>query len=236
MIKNLILSITFLCSFAIYGQSSTEFFTKSDAFFKQYVKEGKIAYKAIHNAPEDLNNLLQLAKETNIPVAEANTFRSFWINTYNLLVIKGIIDNYPINSPLDKSGFFDKIKYNVGGKSITLNVIENDLLRGNFDDARIHFVLVCGALGCPPIINKAYTPENLDALLTKQTTIALNNPEFIKVKSKKVQLSEIFKWYREDFGKTDAQVVQFVNKYRKEAITERARISYYPYNWKLNKQ
>lgn len=62
-------------------------------------------------------------------------------------------------------------------------------------------MLVCGAIGCPPIINAAYKPETLENQLQQQTKKALNNPNFIKVEGKTVLVSEIFKWYKEDFVK-----------------------------------
>ncbi len=149
-------------------------------------------------------------------------------------MIKGIIDNYPLRSPLDKGGFFDKTKYDLGGVSITLNDIENKKLRAKFGDARVHFVLVCGALGCPPIIAKAYTPENLENLLEAQTIKALNDSSFIRVSKKKVAFSEIFKWYKEDFVTKGQNEIDFLNKYRKEKVPDNAKVTYYPYDWRLN--
>ena len=151
--------------------------------------------------PTDLNDLLALAEKISVTKDQANAYQAFWINAYNLSVIKGIIDNYPIKSPLDKAGFFDKTTYKLGGKAITLNDIEHKLLRATFKDARFHFVLVCGALGCPPLINEAYLPDTLEHQLERQTKIALNGT-FLKVntKKKRVEGSEILKWYKEDFN------------------------------------
>ena len=100
-------------------------------------------------------------------------------------------------------------------------------------EARFHFVLVCAGLGCPPLINKAYKPSSLEAQLQRQTEIALNNPDFIKVKGNKVQLSQIFEWYKGDFTQ-DGTEIDYINKFRKEAISEKAKVSYYSYDWRLN--
>ncbi|NND63204.1 MAG: DUF547 domain-containing protein [Flavobacteriaceae bacterium] len=216
------------------AQIQQKFFDDANSFFSSYVSNGAVDYKAIHSDPSDLESLLNDAKEVSVSVSSPNEYRAFWINAYNLSVIKGIIDNYPINSPLDKKGFFDKIKYEVGGTSITLNDIENNKLRAKFDDARVHFVLVCGAKGCPPIISKAYTPENVETILEQQTIKAVNNSSFIKVSAKKVALSEIFKWYKEDFVNDNQTEIDFLNKYRKEKIQDNAKITYYSYDWRLN--
>lgn len=218
------------------AQGLESFFKDADVFFDSYVSDGKVDYKAIVEAPSQLNSLLEKAKKIEVSASDVTTYQSFWINAYNLSVIKGIINNYPIKSLLDKKGFFDKITYDVGNTSITLNDIENKKLREAFKkEARFHFVLVCAGLGCPPIINKAYKPETLETQLQKQTEIALNDPKFIRVKGNKVQLSQIFEWYKGDFTQ-DGTEIEYINKFRKEAIPENAKVSYYNYDWRLNEK
>ena len=236
MKKLIILAITLIgLSFSeSKAQDLQSFFKDADSFFSAYISDGKVDYQAVIKSPELLNSLLETAKNVEVSASDATTYQAFWINAYNLSVIKGIIDNYPIKSPLDKKGFFDKITYDLGNISITLNDIENIKLRGVFKkEARFHFVLVCAGLGCPPIINKAYKPETLETQLQKQTEIALNNPDFIKVKGNKVQLSQIFEWYKDDFTQ-DGTEIEYINRYRKEAIPEKAKVSYYSYDWRLN--
>ena len=72
---------------------------------------------------ETLNNILAIAKNIKITTSKADTYKAFWINAYNLAVLKGILDVYPTTSPLDTKGFFDKKKFNLGGLSLTLNDI-----------------------------------------------------------------------------------------------------------------
>ncbi|MEM6515018.1 MAG: DUF547 domain-containing protein [Bacteroidota bacterium] len=232
--KQILTSIVFIISLSLgYSQTLETFFSKNDEFLKANVSEGKVAYNKIHKNPDQLNQLTEMMAKLSVSKSDALNYQAFYINAYNLSVIKGIVDNYPIKSPLDKPGFFDKTTYKIAGESITLNDVENLKLRGNFGDARIHFVLVCGAIGCPPLIAQAYMPERLEAQLQKQAKIALNNPEFIKVKKKKVELSEIFKWYKEDFVKNGDEL-DYINQFRTEKVPENAKISYYPYNWQLN--
>ncbi|MCF6306494.1 MAG: DUF547 domain-containing protein [Flavobacteriaceae bacterium] len=233
-----LLLIFLVFSFSIsHSQDVKEFFNKADSFFNANVVNGRVAYSKINYKQGSLNELLDLANSIIVDKNDANTFQAFWINAYNLSVIKGIIDNYPTNSPLDNAGFFDKTKYSLGGKKITLNDIEHKLLRAQFNDARFHFVLVCGALGCPPLINKAYLPNTLNEQLDKQTKIALDG-SFLKVntKKKRVEASEIMKWYKEDFTRNGASEIDFINIYRTEKIPSTFKISYFPYNWSINKQ
>ncbi|TYA67175.1 DUF547 domain-containing protein, partial [Seonamhaeicola marinus] len=156
-----------------------------------------------------------LAQAVNVTKNNVNTYQAFWINAYNLSVIKGIIDNYPTNSPLANAGFFDKVKHNIGGKNITLNDIEHKLLRAQFNDARFHFVLVCGAIGCPPLISEAYLPSTLNTQMDAQTKKALNgNFLMVNIKKKRVEASQIMEWYKEDFTMNGTTEIDFINTYR----------------------
>ncbi len=232
----LFLSILFLCiTSTTYAQKTSDFFSKADAFFKENVKDGLVDYKGIHDNPATLNALVEMAGQLSVSKDKADEYQAFWINGYNLIVIKGIVENYPIKSPMDIGGFFDKEKGNIGGTKITLNAIENELLRGNFpDEPRFHFVLVCGALGCPPIIDEAYMPATLNRQLEEQTKKALNDPNFIRVDNKKVKVSQIFEWYATDFTKDGQSIVDFINACRAEKLPDGAKVSYYEYDWTLN--
>ncbi|MFK7783028.1 DUF547 domain-containing protein [Psychroserpens sp.] len=228
-------SLMFFIITSSFSQNPSDYFSKADIFFKTYVSNGKVDYSKIKSNPESLNALVAMAEEISVSKNNSKTYQAFYINVYNISVIKGIIDNYPLKSPLEKPGFFDKMKYRVSGESLTLNDIENNKLRAEFNDARFHFVLVCGAIGCPPLINTAYLPDTLENQLQKQTKTALNNPNFIKVNANKVQLSEIFKWYKEDFVQ-EGNEINFINGFRKHKIESKVKISYYSYNWNLNQQ
>ena len=110
-------------------------------------------------------------------------------------------------------------------------------MRAQFSDVRFHFVLVCGAVGCPPLINKAYLPNTLEKQLETQTKTALNG-SFLKVntKKKRVEASQIMEWYKEDFTMNGTSEIDFINKYRTEKLDQKYKLSYFAYNWTLNKQ
>lgn len=227
------ISLFFLTS--ANAQDLNSYFTSTDSFLKEHVKNGGVNYKAIKNNPDALASLLDNAKAISVTTSDAKNYQAFWINTYNLLVINGIVNNYPLKSPLDVAGFFDKKKHEVGGENITLNDIENKLLRANFSkDPRFHFVLVCAGLGCPPIIANAYKPSTLNSQLNTQTKKALNDDNFIRVNKNKVKVSQIFEWYTGDFEQNGSDLVDFINTYRTEKLPDNSKVSYYPYDWTLN--
>ncbi|MBT8188422.1 MAG: DUF547 domain-containing protein [Croceitalea sp.] len=231
------LVILFFSAFVQYGaaQSTELFFAKANTFFATYVKDGLVDYQSIIAKPKALNELLAVGQDISVSQDKEREFQAFWINAYNLLVIKGVVDAYPISSPLDQAGFFDKALRNFGGKQLTINDIENKLLRANYpDEARFHFVLVCAGLGCPPIINQAYLPKSIDDQMQKQTEVALNNPNFVRVQENKVLLSQIFEWYKNDFLRNNSNLIEFVNQFREEPFDLGLEVSYYKYDWSLN--
>jgi hypothetical protein len=221
----------------VTGSSAQElktFFNETDSFLKANVNDGRVKYIAIKKNPEALKSILDSVKDISVSELDTMNYLAFWINVYNLIVIEGIVKNYPLKSPLDVDGFFDKTKHHVGGKMLTLNDIENTVLRKKFPtEARFHFVLVCAGLGCPPIINSSYKPKNLERQLQEQTVLALNNPNFIKVDKNKAEISQLFEWYKGDFEQ-NGDVIDFINTYRKEKLLKKTKVSYYPYDWSLN--
>ncbi len=232
--KQLLIVGLFLAVQITQAQVSSSFFSKADAFFKTYVKEGKVKYSEIKKTPEQLNSLVTAIANANPSESDPANFQAFYINAYNILVIDGIVNNYPIKSPLNINGFFDGKKYSIAGEKRTLNSIENDILRKKFPkEPRFHFVLVCAGLGCPPIINEAYTPTKLEHQLAQQTNKAINNPSFIRYDGKRLKISQIFEWYAKDFTQFGSYV-DFINKYRKEAVPEKTKVGFYEYDWSLN--
>ncbi len=227
------LTLVFSCGF---GQNTALFFEKANTFFGQYVKDGKVDYGQIHSNPEKLSEILKLTQNILVTKDNSKTYQAFWINAYNLCVIKGVVDHYPINSPSDVPGFFDTKTYSIGNADRTLNEIENKLLRANFpNEPRFHFALVCAGLGCPPIIDKAYLPQTLDGQLQKQTELSLNNPHFVRINGNKVGLSQIFEWYAGDFTRDGKSFIDFINIYREKRLNPGSEVVFYPYDWSLNK-
>ena len=139
---------------------------------------------------------------------------TFWLNAYNALTLKAIIDNYPIKSSFFRSriypknsirqipGVWEKIKFEVR-TSVTLNQIEHEILRVKFDEPRIHMAMVCAAMGCPPLRNEPYVGYKLDEQLDDQTRRFLGDSAKFKIDRGEniLYLSTIFKWFSSDFVK-----------------------------------
>ena len=221
-----------LVTFGVQAQGLDLFLDQTDALLRTYVRDSRVDYAAIHKNPKILNKLVEFIETAEVDSYTDAQRKAFGINSYNIMVIKTAIDNYPISSPLKVSGFFDGVKVTIAGKKTTLNNYEKKELLDRYKDGRLHFVLVCAAVSCPPLANFAYRPQELDEQLDDQTKAAMNNPDFIRVDdfAGTVSISKIFEWYVKDFP---PNVEAYINKYRDEKLPN-SNPSYYNYDWTLN--
>lgn len=211
----------------------SDFFQAADGFMQANVKNGMVSYSALAKDHTGLDKLVSAIGSTDLTEASKDTRIAFYLNAYNLLTIHQVVQNWPMASPLDKKGFFDATTFTVAGQQMTLNDIENKKLR---PDPRVHFALVCGARGCPKIMNAAYMPDKVQTQLNMQTKKAMDDSSFIRVNGSKVEVSEIFKWYADDFVKHSGSVEAYINKYRSSTLPSGSTIGYYTYDWKVNGQ
>ncbi len=155
---------------------------------------------------------------------------AYWINAYNANTIKLIVDNYPVAKITDLEGGkpWDKKWIKLGSKTYSLNNIENDIIRPQFKEPRIHFAVNCAAKSCPTLMNKAWLPNNLESDFEKMTKAFVNNSSYNEISSGGAKVSKIFEWYGEDFGDVKA----FINKYSNTKIN--GNLNFKEYDWSLN--
>ncbi|MFC4261859.1 DUF547 domain-containing protein [Ferruginibacter yonginensis] len=239
--KKFTLAIITLLLIALHTQAQIknlqDYFNKVDQFLATNVKSGKVNYKGIASNKTNLDELIAFAA-TKQKFGSVNEEKTFYLNTYNIAVIKGITNAYPVKSPMDIAGFFDKKTFTVNGATITLNGIENDIIRKKYNDARIHFALVCGAKSCPPLPSYAFKTEKLDTQLDALTKQSIQNSNFIKIdnKASKAAVSMLFNWYKDDFIKAKGSVINFLNAYLKTPLPATTTVEFYTYDWALNTQ
>lgn len=194
---------------------------------------GKVNYKGLKSNSAKLNQYLD--KLQNNPVQKEwsdNKKLAYWINAYNAFTIKRILDNYPLKSIMNLDGgkTWDVKWIKLGDKTYSLNMIEHEIIRPQFNDARIHFAVNCAAKSCPPLFNKAYTEENVDRYLEQRTTAFINNSNYNTINTHSLKLSRIFDWYGEDFG----NLISYLNKFSKTTIAKDAEVEFKEYDWSLN--
>jgi hypothetical protein len=142
-----------------------------------------------------------------------------------------VLENYPITSIrdiYDGKPWSQPVIY-ANATYYSLDDIQKKIIMRQFGDPRIHFAINCAARSCPPLLNKAYTKNNLESLLETRTKSFING-DFNKIKTRQATLSLIFQWYEEDFG----DVYEFINKYSLVAVNDKTKISFSDYDWSLN--
>jgi hypothetical protein len=177
---------------------------------------GRVDYRRLKTERQKLDVFIQILAEVDPIDVEARSDLeqiAFWVNAYNALTLKVIIDHFPIKSSFFRSlsypknsirqigGVWDKISFTVLGDNYTLNQIEHEILRQKFSEPRIHMALVCAARSCPNLRQEPYEGNKLDFQLETQTRTFLSREKnyFIDRKKKTIYLSSIFKWFGEDF-------------------------------------
>jgi hypothetical protein len=187
------------------------------AVLKTHVNSnGMVNYKLLKSNRQQLDSFIAAMgriEQTSYEKWDDNRKIAFWINAYNSLTLKAIIDNYPIKSSFLKSmrypknsirqidGVWKKLKFNVMGTKISLDHIEHKILRKQFNTPGIHVALVCAAMGCPPLRKEPYLASKLDKQLADQAVKFLKDPAKFKIDrgNRAVNLSAIFKWFQRDF-------------------------------------
>jgi hypothetical protein len=171
---------------------------------------------------------------------------AYWINLYNAVTVKVILDHYPVSSitKIDlSSGLFTRGPWDarlieVEGEEISLNDVEHRILRPIWQDPRVHYAVNCASIGCPNLQKRAYTAANLEVLLEQGARKYVNHPRGVSFQGKKVVLSSIYDWFQEDFGGSEEGVVRHLRRYAAPELAEKleeysGRIGY-EYDWSLN--
>lgn len=238
------------------AQTQTVDHSAFDALLHRNVVLGMVNYEAFAKAPEFKGYLAKLAA-TDPASLGRNDQLAFWINAYNAYTIQLINAHGETESirNINKTGGFikaygpwkEKLAV-VGGKAYGLDDIEQDIIRPTYKEPRIHFALVCAAMGCPPLRREAYVGGKLDAQLEDQARdFLLQSPtkNRVDVASRTVYVSPIFIEFRDyikDFGGSKASVAQFIAKYHVPG-TERDLLQsgdfktvVTKYDWTLNSQ
>ncbi len=172
-----------------------------DRVLKTAVKNGKVDYKVLRSATQELDSYVAHVAEFDLKSLKTkNEKLAFFVNAYNANVLKMVRDRPKIVSVVKVDGFFDKLKVKVAGSQLTLNELEGKARA--LGDPRVHFAVNCASGSCPILETKAFRAQGLDARLTQATRRYLLDKTFglqIDTKKREAHLSEIFNWYGKDF-------------------------------------
>jgi len=222
-----------------------------DGLLKKHVVKGMVDYEAFAQAGSFKDYLQGLEKADPAKLADQERL-AFWINAYNAYTIalinkyeeRGSIKNIAEGIGFERAkGAWKQPIVQVGGKTYTLDEVENEIIRKQFREPRIHFALVCAAMSCPPLRSEAYTGAKLDAQLDSQARRFILDEargSWVDVKKAVVHASRIFEWYKDDFGGSDAAVGRFIAQYHADSPEKQLlldghfKMEYLDYDWTLN--
>jgi hypothetical protein len=176
---------------------------------------------------------------------------AYWINFYNALTLKVVVDHYPVASIRDitiSPGLFSRGPWRkrlvtVAGAALSLDDIEHRMLRPIWQDPRIHYAVNCAAIGCPNLQPEPFTAARLEAMLEKGAADYVNHPRGVvmlprRFGADRLTASQIYDWFQADFGGSARGVLDHLRRY---AVGETARllanveaIHSYRYDWSLN--
>lgn len=214
-----------------------------DSLLQKNVKDGKVYYQGF-NTPLFQEYLYQISEA--IPERWSRDEQlAFWLNTYNACVIANMVGYGSLPSPLKKKGFFDMDKFTVAKMQLTLNQIEDEVIRANFPTYLVHFGIVCGALGCPKLNNRAFCPATARKQLEANMREYMTSPLGARLdrETKTLRLSKIMDWYHKDFdiGGGKKRLLELMISYIKPEDAEFVKanksditIDFFDYDWTSN--
>lgn len=253
-----------------------EFNSAFSPIFQSYVDEnGLVNYTKLRRMRLVLNSAIK--KFSDLERQEYDKWSrdekiAFWINAYNIFTLKVVIDNYPIkpvpykllfnypvNSIIHISNFWNKDYFNVMGTQYTLREIERDMLLKEFGEARICFAIFYATGSSAALRNEPYIGINLNEQLDDQAErfFAKTNAFEIDASAKTVYISTIFSifdWHKKAFlnqygtnknfreqKPIDRAALNCIKNYisREDAdylLGQKYQVKYIKYDWTLNEQ
>jgi len=243
----------------------------SDARRKAYdeildvnVRDGMVYYRALRAERGRLDGYLGSLASVAIDNAPRNEQIAFWINAYNAIVLETVVDHYPIATRTKEypqrsirqiPGAFERLQHRIGGRMVTLDQIEQNVLSA-FRDPRIYLALGRGALGSGRLRSEAYTPEGLEQQLAEMAAECGMRTECLNIDQpqNRVNVSSIFSWREADFiaafadkappafgarSPIERAVIAFIHPhllFSEQDLLEKNqfKMEYVPFDWSLN--
>ncbi|BFM21209.1 DUF547 domain-containing protein [Gilvimarinus japonicus] len=179
---------------------------------------------------------------------------AFLINAYNAHTLQLVITHYPVESIKDIGRFWQSPWKNrfftLLGESMSLDDLEHDIIRkpGRYNEPRIHFAVNCASVGCPALRTEPFIAQRLDAQLEDSSVRFLRDASRNRYRDGELQVSAIFKWYRQDFERGWLGVNTLASFFLRYAdalsLTQEQRLQlengtvhyeFLPYDWSLNR-
>jgi hypothetical protein len=219
--------------------------------------DGYVNYDAIKiNKGGDLYQYLSFVEAADLKTCTDKEKLAFWINTYNATMIAKVLARPNMKKVSEDFKLFAE-PCKVAKIQLSLNEIEHRVLRSDpknggpiagvslTPDPRIHFALVCGAMDCPKLWNRAYSPQNVDERLQANAVSFANNPKHLRIENGQLVMTSLMKWYMDDFKSvggvaaylatlTDAKLRPDAELINQKLATDFPDKVMFHYDWTLN--
>jgi hypothetical protein len=223
-----------------------------DAFLVRYLRIGadgvhRVAYGEVTPADRALlDGYIAHLAELPISAYDRAEQMAYWINLYNALVVRLVLDHYPIASIRDigsetsapGAGPWRLELVTVEGIPLSLYDIAHRILRPIWRDPRVHYALACGAVGCPNLQPEPFQADQLERQLNEAAMAYVNDRRCIRIEGDRLGLSSLFRWYHDDFGPTDRDVINHLMAYAEPdlamALQRFDQITDDGFDWRLN--
>ena len=229
-----------------WSQASTAADAKTlNALFGQvlraHVDEGYVDYPAVSRNVRFHKYLEAIASLDPDTLDSREVSIAFWLNVYNALVIKQIVDGQTPIGPIAKIRFFRTTEHPVAGRNLDLQSIADDILF-EFEEPRVHFAMVNSTYSAPRLRSEAYRADELERQLESNTRDFLNDnrKNRYSVALRRAKLATVFEEYEDEFGGSKKAVLDFIVPYlEEEAVVESIRddrwdVEYMKYDWSIN--
>lgn len=235
-----------------------------DEILDANVRDGFVYYRALKSERGRLDGYIASLAAVRLDTASPQEQAAFWLNGYNAIVLRTVVDHYPIqartkdypgNSIRQIPGAFDRETYRLAGRTLTLDQIEQTVLP-TFHDPRVFFALGRGAVGGGRLRSEAYVPAQLEQQLAEDAAECTSRGQCVQVDAAQnvMRVSSIFSWRRAEFSAAYAEKAS--NGFDSRSPVERAvlafvapklltaerdflkknafRMEYLPFDWTLN--
>ena len=244
--RGLAVILMIVVSRPVSAETSEPSYAALDTALTRHLHAGRVDYRGLALDRGPLERFLATTRDARPESWSREGRIAFWVNVYNARVLDGVIRRPGLKSVLDVGrtlgvptlGFFRE-RARSAGRELSLNDIEHGILRKEFHEPRIHFVLNCASVSCPALTARALGSATLDSALEAATRAFLLDGTRNRISRDSVlELSSIFKWYRSDFDAAAGSVPAFVQRHWKPGGTIRAGvpIRFLRYDWALNGQ
>lgn len=252
MIRTLLASLACLCVSAFAALAQADIHDPWDALLERHVTRGADGIDRVDYASWRADAADRDALEAYIATLEALAVSTLpdaerfavWANLYNAVTVRLILDEAPSDSirqirpTLFSIGPWGMELTRSEGRTLSLDNIEHDIMRVQFEAAMVHYAVNCASIGCPNIGLQAWRAATLEADLEAAARAYVNHPRGVTVTERGLEISRIYKWFEEDFGGNDAGVIAHLLRFAEPELAEQIRanprIVRHRYDWSLN--